>query len=127
MRGTWRAAGGSSEYSTVATTSRPAPAANSISVAPGARLTMRSGASRTLTLRPRSSTTVRAPATVTADSSASAARLLRKLDPTRVMLPILNSKAACIMDYATVHGQKETSSLPERDTRTGRAPLRVER
>ena len=31
------------------------------------------------------------------------------------MLPILNSKAACIMDYATVHGQKETSSLPETD------------
>src|SRR5205823_7295424 len=35
-----------------------APAANSISVAPGVRLTMRSGGSRTLTWRPESSDTV---------------------------------------------------------------------
>jgi len=58
MRGTRRAAGGSSEYSTVAINSPPAPAAKSISVAPGARLTIRSGGSRTSTSRPRSSVTV---------------------------------------------------------------------
>src|SRR6266480_1766015 len=58
MRSRRRAAGGSSEYSTVAISSPPAPAANSISVAPGVRLTMRSGGSRALTWRPESSDTV---------------------------------------------------------------------
>src|SRR6266853_1878682 len=58
MRARRRAAGGSSEYSTVAITSPPAPAANSISVAPGVRLTMRSGGSRTVTWRLKSSETV---------------------------------------------------------------------
>ena len=53
MRGTRRAAGGSSEYSTVAITWAPAPAANSISVAPGARLTIRSGACGHLDRAPR--------------------------------------------------------------------------
>src|SRR5215831_7806472 len=55
MRGTARAAGGSLEYCTVAMTCAPAPAANNISVAPGVRLTMRSGGCATWTTRPRSS------------------------------------------------------------------------
>ena len=62
MRGTRRAAAGSSEYSTVAMTWPPAPALNSISVAPGARLTMRSGASGTCISRPESSVTPRSAA-----------------------------------------------------------------
>src|SRR5215470_5337286 len=59
MRVTRFASGGTSEYSTVATTSDPAPAANNISVPPGDRLTMRSGAGRTATVRPLSSVTTR--------------------------------------------------------------------
>ena len=58
MRGTCFAAGGSSEYSTVAMTCLPAPAANSISVAPGARLTMRVGVLGRVTVWPVSSVTV---------------------------------------------------------------------
>jgi len=58
MRGTFFASVGSSEYSTVAITWAPAPAANSISAAPGVRLTMRSGGSRTVIWRFKSSDTM---------------------------------------------------------------------
>src|SRR5882757_8883379 len=50
MRGTCFAAAGSSEYSTVAMTCLPAPAAKSISVAPGAKLMMRVGVERRVTV-----------------------------------------------------------------------------
>ena len=53
------AAAGSLEYSTVAMSCVLAPAANSISVAPGVRLTMRSGGRATAIVRPRSSDTER--------------------------------------------------------------------
>jgi hypothetical protein len=58
MRGIFFAAAGSSENSEVAMTRSPAPAANSISVAPGAMLTIRRGTCASVTLRPASSTTV---------------------------------------------------------------------
>src|SRR5436853_3324041 len=58
MRGTRCAADGWSEYWTVATTCAPAPATNNISVAPGARLTIRSGGLSTVTGWPVSSETV---------------------------------------------------------------------
>src|SRR2546430_721206 len=70
MRGTRCAADGWSEYWTVAMTCAPAPAANSISVAPGARLTIRRGGLTTVTRWPVSSEIVMRMASLDAATAA---------------------------------------------------------
>src|SRR5215472_5344843 len=104
MRGTRFASGGTSEYSTVATTSRPAPAAKSISVPPGERLTIRSGGGRTVTARPSSSVTMRAApaATQTAAATASRASAERSWGAGRLM-------AACDHDTRARPGSARAS------------------
>ena len=96
MRGTRRAAGGSSEYSTVASTCAPAPALNSISVAPGVRLTMRSGGAGTCSRWPRSSLTTRSgpPAPAAAAAAPSAAHTNSQRARRRMIGGIMRQRAA---------------------------------
>src|SRR5215469_11620637 len=103
MRGTARAAGGSLEYSTVAMTCAPAPAANNISVAPGVRLTMRNGGCATSTMRLRSSGTLRRETLGSCSMAATPAEPVLKRESTRAEMTIsLNIDIVSVQRYARI-------------------------